>query len=149
MQDRISAAVPVFLKSCARFLTRADSAPLDAVAMSVDFGRVGDWRSLCDAAQALPSGDDGAAREFFEKGFTPFAVADYGNAEGLFTGYYEIELDGSRQRRGRYQTPLYPKPPDPGAHPPTRAAIEDRALTGPGLEPLWPHHPLAPHSLPI
>jgi len=142
MQDRISAAVPVFLKSCARFLTRADSAPLDAVAMSVDFGRVGDWRSLCDAAQALPSGDDGAAREFFEKGFTPFAVADYGNAEGLFTGYYEIELDGSRQRHGRYQTPLYRKPPDLGAEPPTRAEIEDGALAGRGLELLWVDDPI-------
>jgi len=31
-RDHISAAVPVFLKSCARFLNRADVAPLDAVA---------------------------------------------------------------------------------------------------------------------
>jgi membrane-bound lytic murein transglycosylase A len=105
--------------------------------MNVDFGRVGDWRSLCEAAQSLPPGDDWAAREFFEKGFTPFAVADYGNAEGLFTGYYEIELDGSRQRHGRYQTPLYRKPPDLGADHPTRAEIEDGALAGRGLELLW------------
>jgi membrane-bound lytic murein transglycosylase A len=110
MQDHISAAVPGLLKSCDRFLTRADSAPLDAVAMSANFGRVGEWRSLCEAAQALPSEDDAAAREFFETRFIPFAVADYGNAEGLFTGYYEIELNGSRQHQGRYQTPLYRSP---------------------------------------
>jgi membrane-bound lytic murein transglycosylase A len=141
MQDHISAAVPVFLKSCARFSARADVAPLDAMAMSVDFGRVGDWRSLCEAAEALPSGDDAAAREFFEKDFAPFAVADYGKAEGLFTGYYEIELNGSRQRRGRFQTPLYRKPPDLGPEPPTRAEIDDGALAGRGLELLWVDDP--------
>jgi membrane-bound lytic murein transglycosylase A len=142
MQDHISAAVPVFLKSCARFSTRADVAPFDAMAMSVDFGRVGDWRSLCEAAEALPSGDDAAAREFFEKDFAPFAVADYGKAEGLFTGYYEIELNGSRQRRGRFQTPLYRKPPDLGPEPPTRAEIDDGALAGRGLELLWVDDPI-------
>jgi membrane-bound lytic murein transglycosylase A len=141
-QDHISAAVPGFLKSCARFLTRADSAPLDSVAMSVDFGRVGDWRSLCEAAEALPSRDDAAAREFFEKGFTPFALADYGNAEGLFTGYYEIELNGSRQRHGRYQIPIYRKPSDLGPESPTRAEIEDGALAGRGLELLWVDDPI-------
>jgi membrane-bound lytic murein transglycosylase A len=141
MQDHISAAVPVFLKSCARFSTRANAAPLDPVAMSVDFGRVGEWRSLCEAAQALPSGDDATAREFFEQGFIPFAVADDGKAEGLFTGYYEIELNGSRQRQGRYQTPLYRKPPDLGPEPPTRAEIEDGALAGRELELLWVDDP--------
>ena len=141
-QDQISAAVPAFLKSCARLVTRADAIPLDSVAMSVDFGRVGDWRSLCEAAEALPSGDDAAAREFFEKGFIPFAVADYGKAEGLFTGYYEIELNGSRQRHGRYQTPLYRRPPDLGPEPPTRAEIEDGALAGRGLELLWVDDPI-------
>ena len=141
-QDHVSAAVLVFLKSCARFLTRTDVAPLDAVAVSVDFGRVGDWRPLCESAEALPTGNDAAAREFFEKGFTPFAVADYGNTEGLFTGYYEIELNGSRQRHGRYQTPLYHKPADLGTDPPTRAEIEDGALAGRGLELLWVDDPI-------
>jgi membrane-bound lytic murein transglycosylase A len=142
MQDHISAAVPGFLKSCDRFLTRADSAPLDTVAMSANFGWVGEWRSLCEAAQALPSEDDAAAREFFETRFIPFAVADYGNAEGLFTGYYEIELNGSRQRQGRYQTPLYRKPPDLGLQLPTRAEIEDGALAGRGLELFWVDDPI-------
>ena len=62
--------------------------------------------------------------------------------EGLFTGYYEIELNGSRQRHGRYQTPLYRKPPDLGPEPPTRAEIEDGALAGRGLELLWVDDPI-------
>src|SRR5205807_5370983 len=77
-----------------------------------------------------------------EKGFTPFAVADYGNADGLFTGYYEIELNGSRQRHGRFQTALYRKPSDLGPEPPTRAEIEDGALAGRGLELLWVDDPI-------
>jgi membrane-bound lytic murein transglycosylase A len=141
--DHVSTAVPALLKSCSRFLTRADTAPLDASAMNADFGRVGDWRAVCHAAEALPVGDDAATRRFFELGFVPLAVADYGKAEGLFTGYYEIELNGSRQRHGRYQTPIYRKPPDDGSEPrPTRAEIENGALAGQGLELLWVDDPI-------
>jgi membrane-bound lytic murein transglycosylase A len=142
-EDRVSAAVPVFVKSCARFLSRADTMALDATAMSADFGRVGDWRGLCQAAAALPEGDEAAARRFFETGFVPLSVADYGTSAGLFTGYYEIELNGARRRHGRYQTPIYRKPPDLGAGPrPTRAEIEDGALAGRGLELLWIDDPV-------
>jgi peptidoglycan lytic transglycosylase A len=140
--DRISEAVPVFLKSCARFLGRADSEPFDAVTGGADFGRVGDWRPLCEAAAALPPGDDPAARQSFESGFVPFAVSDYGSRDGLFTGYYEIELDGSRRRHGQYQTPLYRKPSDLGLRRPTRAEIEDGALAGRGLELVWVVDPI-------
>lgn len=141
--DRQSAAIPAFLKSCARLSARADAGPFDAAAVSVDYGRNRDWRELCRAAAALPPGDDAAVRRFFETGFVPMAVADYGSAEGLFTGYYEIELNGSRQRHGRYQTPIYRKPPDSGSEPgPARAAIEDGALAGRGLEFLWLDDPI-------
>lgn len=116
--------------------------PLDSFARSVDFGRVGDWRALCDTAANLPPGDDEASRQFFETGFSPFLVTDHGKAEGLFTGYYEIELNGSRQRRDRYQVPLYRKPPDLGPQPPTRAEIEDGALAERGLEILWVDDPI-------
>jgi membrane-bound lytic murein transglycosylase A len=136
--DRLSATIPVFLKSCARFLPRADGLALDVRAMSADFGRVGDWRALCVAAQALPPGDDAAARRFYEANFVPLQVADYGSIDGLFTGYYEIELNGSRQRQGRYQTPIYRRPPELASGPRyTRAQIEDGALAGRGLELLW------------
>lgn len=139
----MSAAVPAFVKSCARFLTRADPAPLDAIPTSADFGRVGEWRPICYAAQGLAAGDDAAARRFFETGFVPLAVSDYGSVEGLFTGYFEIGLHGSHQRHGRYQTPIYRKPADLGSRPlPTRAEIEDGALAGRGLELLWVDDPV-------
>lgn len=141
--DGLAAAIPAFLKSCGRFLSLPDAAPLDAKPRVADYGRVGAWRELCDAAAALPVEDDAAARRFFETSFIPLSVADYGASEGLFTGYYEIELNGSRQRRGRYQTPIYRRPPEFGAATGySRAEIEDGALSGRGLELLWVDDPI-------
>jgi membrane-bound lytic murein transglycosylase A len=142
-EDHLSAAIPAFLKSCAKFRNRDDTAVLDATAMSADFGQVGDWRSLCNSAEALPAGDDAAARQFFETRFVPLAVFDYAAADGLFTGYFEIELNGSRRRHGAYQTPLYRRPPDLGSKPPpSRAEIEAGALEGRGLELVWVDDPV-------
>ena len=120
-----------------------DAAPLDARPRLADFGRVGDWRPLCEAAAAIPPGDDAASRRFFETAFVPLAVADYRDAEGLFTGYYEIELNGSRRREGRYQTPIYRRPPELGSGARySRAEIEDGALAGRGLELFWVDDPI-------
>ena len=143
VDDQPSATLPAFLKSCARLLSRPDVTALDPVPHSADYGRVADWRNLCLAAEALPPGDDAAARDFFEVFFVPLAVADYGEPEGLFTGYFEIELNGSRRRHGRFQTPIYRRPPELGAGPfYSRAEIEDGALAGRGLELLWVDDPI-------
>lgn len=63
--------------------------------------------AVCEAAARA-----GSARTFFETHFQPFAVSDGGDPEGLFTGYYEPQLLGSRQRSDRYRVPLYIRPPD-------------------------------------
>jgi len=141
--DKLAVAIPAFLKSCARLLALPDAAALDVRPNLADYGRVGAWRELCETAAAVPPEDDAAARRFFETSFIPLSVADYGASEGLFTGYYEIELNGSRQRRGRYQTPIYRRPPEPGAATGySRAEIEDGALSGRGLELLWVDDPI-------
>lgn len=96
-----------------------------------------DWRTLCDIA---PAASD--ARTFFEALFRPVAVE--GAGDGLFTGYFEPELDGARRRGGRFQTPLYrlPDDDDPGRLA-SRAAIEnDGALAGRGLEIAWVDDPV-------
>ena len=141
--DNVAAALPAFVKSCTRFLTEPNSALFGPIKAGVDFGQIGDWRAVCrDAATVLP-GNDRAARQFFEREFSPMAVADYGVREGLFTGYFEIELNGSRRRHGPYQTPIYRRPPalDSGPHY-SRAEIEDGALAGRGLELLWVDDPI-------
>src|SRR5262249_27081678 len=132
------------------FLRRPEDAAMDAATTSADFGRVGEWRAVCEAARSLTQGDTTAARQFFETGFTPLAVSDFGRPDGLFTGYYEIELNGSRTRHGSYQTPIYRKPPDVGSGArPTRAQIEDGMLAGRGLELLWVDDPIGAFFLHI
>jgi len=142
-EDRLSAAMPAFVKSCARLLSLPDTAAIDPISKVADYGQVGDWRELCLAAAAVPPDDDAAARLFFESSFVPLSVADYRQPEGLFTGYFEIELYGSRRRAGRFQTPIYRRPPELGSGArPSRAEIEDGALAGRGLELLWVDDPI-------
>jgi membrane-bound lytic murein transglycosylase A len=70
-----------------------------------------DWQAVCAAATIIyPSAID--ARGYFERWFSPFAVTAGEVKDGLFTGYYEPELHGSRTKHGRYQTPVYGLPSD-------------------------------------
>ncbi len=138
--DGIAAAMPALLRSCAAVLAKPDDAPLDAVTKSADFGHVDEWRAPCAAAAAVPANDDPPARQFFETAFTPLLAGNNGDSEGLFTGYFEITLHGSRRRGGKFQTPVYHRPPDPTRY--TRAEIEDGALVGQGLELLWVDDPV-------
>jgi membrane-bound lytic murein transglycosylase A len=141
--DNVAAALPAFVKSCTRFLTESNSALFGSIDAGVDFGQIGDWRAVCRDAAMVPPGNDLAARQFFEGEFTPMAVTDYGVRRGLVTGYFEIELDGSRRRHGPYQTPIFRRPPafDSGPYY-SRAEIEDGALAGRGLELLWVYDPI-------
>jgi len=127
--DHLVAAVPAFLKSCASITARTDGEPFDRVTKSTDFGTVGDWRGVC--AQAAGLRNETATRAFFEENFAPLLAGNNGDSDGLFTGYFEILLNGSRKREGAFQTPLYRRPPDPKAY--SRAQIEEGALTGKGL----------------
>jgi membrane-bound lytic murein transglycosylase A len=64
-------------------------------------GTVGDWQKVC-------ANEAGDPRNFFEKNFTPYRLG----GEGLFTGYYEPEIRGSRLRHDAFQTPVYGVPRD-------------------------------------
>jgi len=139
----VTATLPAFLKSCARFADSPAQAAFGPLNSGVDYGRVADWLPLCKEAAAIPAGDAAAARRFFEDAFAPMRVADYGDSEGLFTGYFEIELRGSRYRHGPFQTPIYQRPRELGLGPPySRAKIEDGALAGHGLELFWVDDPI-------
>ncbi len=138
--DRIASALPAFDKSCARLAQQQSAgAPLDPSATAANFGTLRDWQPLCRQAASLPRGDDGAARRFFEGNFIPVLVGSHGTSNGLVTGYWEVELDGSRTKGGPYQIPVYRRPADLVAGRPylDRAAIENGALAGKGLEVAW------------
>jgi membrane-bound lytic murein transglycosylase A len=161
--DRVAEAVPALLRSCARLAAQ----PADrAVGPDGLAGTVADWQGPCEAAAAVPAGDDAAARAFFADWFVPHAAiradAEGESPEGLFTGYYEVELDGARNPSAAFGTPLYRRPADLvtvdlGAFRadwkgesiigqvadgrlvpyPDRAAIDNGALAGQGAELIW------------
>jgi membrane-bound lytic murein transglycosylase A len=105
----------------------------------LSFGDLDGWASD-DLSEALSvwrvtgaAGPVEDARAFFEQGFRPVLMED--GAAGVFTGYYEPELRGSRVREGAFVHPLYALPDDPRAF--DRAAISAGALAGRGLEICW------------
>ena len=156
-------ALPALKRSCAVLMRRADDAAVGPGAIG---GMVKDWRAPCAAIDKSPT-DAAAARRLIESQFRPWRVTDgAGYAEGLFTGYYEAELHGSRHRSARYRIPILMRPPDlvtvdlgkfapdlagkriagrvlKGALVPypTRAAIESGALSGRKLEIAWVDDP--------
>jgi len=89
-------ALAAFRRSCA---VLAAKPPAEVIA---DYaGTAADWQAVC-------AKDASDARAFFEKNFTPYALS----GEGLFTGYYEPEIRGSRIQTGAYRTPVYGLPSD-------------------------------------
>lgn len=142
-------ALASFIESCPRLVSRTDNSKLTAGA---------DWRTVCDRARAWPAAD---AVRFFE---TEFETAHVGDGKTFITGYFEPEIAGSRTRQPGFDVPVYGMPTDlvrawPAETPPEqrtgnpplgrvdlsgnyapyhdRAAIEDGALAGKGLEIAW------------
>jgi membrane-bound lytic murein transglycosylase A len=143
-----------FRESCPRLLQRPDVSGLT---------RPEDWAQVCELADAWTLPD---AARFFALWFEAAVVGD-GNA--FLTGYYEPEIAGVRTRQPGFDVPVYGLPPDlvrawpaempehehvgrpplgrydeNGAFVPyhDRAAIEDGALAGQGLEIGWAADPV-------
>lgn len=154
--DDLSDAFSAFHRSCSEVLDRGR-----AFARPVLLGgERTDWMEICTRAAGLgPQLPESRARQFFESNFRPFIVQDGARSTGLFTGYFEPEAQGDRERRGEFAVPLYAKPPDllafdakteaglgvrygrlvDGKPQPyfTRRQIEEGALSGRGLEIAW------------
>ena len=140
-------ALAAFRLSCPMLIKRSDGSGLTQPA---------DWQPLCDeAAMVAP----GTAANFFQ---TRFAWLRVGDGKAFATGYYEPEIRGSRTRQPGYDVPVYGLPADlvkctrpdgtskRGMIDPTgacvdypdRAAIEDGAIAGRGLEIAWAADPV-------
>jgi len=121
-----SGALSSFLKSCTRFDSLRDNFNLGFPA-----GNVGKWREVCSKARQTKKGEE---RKFFSKNFTPYLASENGNNQGLFTGYYELELEGSRKKYEEYKYPIYKRPPEMSKPFLGRRRIGNGELTGRGLE---------------
>ena len=159
-QDEYTQAFATFLRSCNKIIkqpARGQMMPGFAAGKTIDLQRV-----CRKALQANIENSSLKVRLFFETWFKLYQVSDGTNKHGLFTGYYEPRLRGSRKRSSKYNVALYRRPPDlisvglgrfrkgwlgqeisgqlsgvrlvPYA---SRAAIDRGALKGRGLELLW------------
>jgi len=151
---RPAAALRSFVESCKALLVRTDQSGLT---------RPADWRPACEAAPGWPA--TGAAA-FFARFFE---TARVGDGRTYVTGYYEPEIAGTRVKQPGFAVPVYRLPPDlvrgwpfetpfdqrtgqsplgrydaDGRFQPyyERAAIEDGALAGKGLEIGWAADPV-------
>jgi membrane-bound lytic murein transglycosylase A len=104
--DNHAEALAAFARSCAQ-LTQNQATAVAAVGIAAS-----DWQPICAASTDVQAGDNAQAKAFFERWFRPVAARNNYRAEGLFTGYYEPVLKGSRQPSGAFATPLYMRPPD-------------------------------------
>ncbi len=106
--DRISEAMPALLRGC----TRLAFAPTDQKLGGTGMGsEAGDWLDVCAAARRLPPNDEAAARTFLQARFNVVPLAT-GGPDGLFTGYYEPQIAGSRESTRLYRYPVLARPPD-------------------------------------
>lgn len=163
-EDDHRAALTAFLRSCPVLTDeQAKNAGNDsglAIAPA-------DWRAPCAEAAALSQASADEVRRFFERAFRPFAASGPEGDQGLFTGYFEIELRGARAPNAQFAVPIYRLPndyvqADLGAFDPSlkghrivgrveagrllpyysRGDIEHGALKGRGLEMLWIDDPV-------
>lgn len=101
------AAFKAFLSSCSRVQAMAKLPP-KAGRAAIPAALV----AACDAANAMAAkATKVQARAFFESRFQPRRVV-HEAAQGLLTGYYEPLIEGSRVREGKFQTPIFRRPPD-------------------------------------
>ena len=107
-------------------------------------GSASNWKVICTDLQKnkdkILTNQD--ARQFFEKWFAPYKVLDSENsALGKFTGYYEIELNGSLHKTPKYKYPVYTAPKDlivhKGKNYLSHSSINNGSLKGKNLEFVW------------
>lgn len=148
--SELDGAFAAFRRSCAEILETGN-----AFQRQVMYGgKRRHWREVCSAAATMDN-----SRRFFETHFVPMKVRDKRRPEGLFTGYYEPEVEGSFLPDALFNVPIYGKPADLVAfdgeqrgktglaygrlvnHLPapyaSRKEIEKGALAGQGLELVW------------
>lgn len=105
--DSVTEALPALTLSCKRVMTLPPDRDLGA---DGHMGKAQDWKAFCARLQTVTTGDQ--LRTLLTAELQPWAVSDGTKTEGLFTGYYEASLHGSRSRHGTYQTPLLRRPTD-------------------------------------
>jgi membrane-bound lytic murein transglycosylase A len=106
--DKIMDFVAPLSKSCAKIGTMQDKEYIDYSKIKI---KTKDYLKICDSFEKVEKTED-SLRLFIRRNFAPYLVMMNGKKEGVFTGYYEAELNGSFEKTAKYNTPLYGLPED-------------------------------------
>ena len=91
-------------KSCTRILKNDPAKKFGPLEQA---GTYASWQRACRNIAANPN-----LKLALEENFKPYLVTAGGDAQGLFTGYYEASLRGSRTKYGPYRYPLHARADD-------------------------------------
>jgi len=109
-RDRLIEVRPALERSCSRINNRNPASTVGPDGMA---GMAAKWQRACQLILSVPTDQPRQFRAALEEIFTPYAIRnELGENTGLFTGYYEAALEGSRNPSSRYQIPLYQRPDD-------------------------------------
>lgn len=139
-QDNHLEALEAFKFSCRAVMRYS---PNRKISTLTDLGgKVEDWLPACREATSNGIFTNAQAQQFFEKWFTPYKISDIEQSpKGKFTGYFELELHGSRKRTHIYKHPVYKRPPNlhsiKGSHHISHTSINNGVLANKGLEIAW------------
>jgi len=107
--DNYKEIVPAMVRSCTRILKAPDDRTFGSL---VEAGKYSNWKKACEKFAIVATLDTQSLQQYFEDHFTPYQVSSDDDPIGLFTGYYEASLNGSRTRSEKYNIPLYKRPDD-------------------------------------
>ena len=94
--DNFAESWPAFLESCKVLYTRSR-----------------EWRDLCGRARQVSGSNAAAIRTFYEREFAAYQIRDDDRrTDGVVTGYFEPELNGSRRYGAPFIYPVYGQPDD-------------------------------------
>ena len=108
-QDNLTTFAQAFNRSCTRIQKLN---PTQAFSSIEQAGSNGQWQTICSQFKTVKADDPAALQQFFETHFKPYQVANNSDSKGLFTGYFEASLKGSRTPNAPYLTPLHQRPDD-------------------------------------
>jgi membrane-bound lytic murein transglycosylase A len=146
--DQILKALPAMKRSCSTIMSKDSSAPM--LTRRCGTGYAGDWRPFCTQILEHTPKTEKELRQVIRRYLKPYQASSSEGTTGLFTGYDEAELRGSKRRHGRYQTPLYRLPGAKVRYKGMpRSRIVAGGLKGKGLELVWVDDPVGAFFLQI
>ncbi len=130
-----------FLNSCQKI---AKLPQTRAIGGQIDNITAADFRDVCEIGEVVKGLSDRQITNFFQNWFKPYLISNRKNeSRGLFTGYYEANLNGSKIKTDKYKYPIYNRPKELNGDPYfTRQEIASGALKGRDLEILYVDDPV-------